>query len=74
MKVSLNWCPLCEKTRLQHIEPTLWKCDNCNILFELTTFFYGIENDGMVMRLEFTITDKGEKEVNDGRVDARKPM
>ncbi len=74
MKISLNWCPLCEKTRLQHIEPTLWKCSNCNILFELTTFFYGTENDGMIMKLEFTITDKGEEEVDDGRIDARKPM
>jgi len=76
MKISLgNWCPLCEKTRLNHLEPTLWKCAKCEVLFELTTFFYGKEGEEMVLKYEFVIKDiQGNEDDRDGKYDGKTPL
>jgi len=76
MKISLgNWCPLCEKARLSRLEPTLWECVKCEVLFELTTFFYGKEEDEMVLKYEFVIKDtRVSKDDRDERYDGKTPL
>ena len=40
MKINLYYCPLCEKNRLKREKPTVWVCDACNIVIELSNLSY----------------------------------
>jgi len=60
MKINLYYCPLCEKTRLKHVKPTVWICEMCNIVVELSNFSYGScedKKDAMELIMKFMIVE-----------------
>lgn len=78
MKISLYYCPLCEKTRVDRLLPMVWKCKECKIIFELTKHVYisSAEKEKATIDYTFTLTDVSEddrRRNKDDIIDPRRP-
>ena len=56
MNTDLHCCPLCSGIKcLKHLEPTVWGCEICRVVIEMSNLSYTTEEKEGLLKITYTI-------------------